>query len=57
MREAYKFGAAQKDVLIPLDWMENICPEKWELNGTEITFNWYPKDGINSFRPVNRRKQ
>lgn len=57
LREAYKFGAAQKDVLIPLDWMENICPEKWELNGTEITFNWYPKDGINSFRPVNRRKQ
>lgn len=55
LREACRYGSIQRDVLVPLDWMENICPERWELNGIEIAFNWYPNDGINSFRPTTRR--
>ncbi|MGN1452208.1 MAG: alpha-galactosidase [Eubacteriales bacterium] len=46
LREAFSSGAEQKDVLVPMDWMENICPEKWMLNGEEVRFDWYA-DGIN----------
>jgi alpha-galactosidase len=24
----------------PLDWMETTCPERWILNGEQVTFNW-----------------
>jgi hypothetical protein len=26
--------------------METTCPEKYLINGEEVTFNWYPKNGI-----------
>lgn len=42
---AFARSAEQKDELIPLDWMENTCPEQWLLNGEKITFNWYPQEG------------
>jgi len=38
---AFSRSAKQEDVLVPVDWMENLCPEKWLLNGEEISFNWY----------------
>lgn len=41
LREAYQINSRQNDSLIPLDWMENICPERWLLNGKEITFDWF----------------
>ena len=41
LREAYRRNAVQNDELIPLDWMENVCPERWSLNGEEITFDWF----------------
>lgn len=37
-------NSAQRDALIPLDWMENICPERWLLNGREVRFDWYADD-------------
>jgi len=40
LAEAFARSAKQTDELIPLDWMENTCPEKWLLNGEEIEFNW-----------------
>ncbi len=49
LKEAYRVNSIQKDVLIPLDWMENITPEKWLLNGEEKTFYWYDKTGIKAF--------
>lgn len=51
MKEAYARNSVQEDVMIPLDWMENVCPERWLLNGEEITFNWYPDEGVESFVP------
>ncbi|MBQ1223387.1 MAG: alpha-galactosidase, partial [Oscillospiraceae bacterium] len=41
LKEAFEVNSRQEDVLVPLDWMENICPEKWLLNGEEISFNWF----------------
>lgn len=49
LRQAYSINSIQKDVLIPLDWMENVIPEKWLLNGQEKHFNWYDKKGIKMF--------
>ena len=49
LKIAYKVNSVQEDELIPLDWMENICPEKWLLNGKPVTYNWYPKSGTESF--------
>ena len=40
LAEAFARSAVQRDELIPLDWMENTCPEKWMLNGEEIEINW-----------------
>lgn len=41
LRQAYHRGAKQTDVLIPLDWMENICPRRYLINGEEIRFDWF----------------
>ena len=49
LKTAYAINSVQKDVLEPVDWMENICPEIWRLNGEVVTFNWYPEDGVDSF--------
>ena len=49
LRISYKVNSIQEDELIPLDWMENVCPEKWLLNGKPITYDWYPKSGTESF--------
>ncbi len=46
LKEAFKIASVQKDEFIPLDWMETTCPERYLINGKEITFNWYPKNGI-----------
>ena len=40
LEAAFSRSAVQSDELVPLDWMENTCPERWLLNGEEIRFNW-----------------
>ena len=49
LKEAYRVNSIQQDVLVPLDWMENVTPEKWLLNGEEKQFNWYEQAGIQAF--------
>ena len=44
LRQAFARNALQRDTLIPLDWMENICPERWLLNGQEIAYDWFGDD-------------
>ena len=51
LKAAYARASLQKDTLIPLDWMENTCPEVWLLNGERIRFCWYPETGAESFNP------
>lgn len=45
LKEAYRVASYQADELIPLDWMETTTPERYLLNGKEVTFNWYTKQG------------
>ena len=51
LREAFVYASRQTDVLEPIDWMENSCPERWRLNGAEMRFNWYPPEGTENFKP------
>ena len=40
IRAGYAQNSVQADTAVPLDWMENVCPEKWLINGEEVTFDW-----------------
>ena len=51
LKAAYARSSVQEDILVPLDWMENTCPEVWLLNGKRIHFNWYLETGVESFIP------
>lgn len=48
LTKAYKINSIQNDILKPLDWMKNVAPDRWLLNGEEIKNNWYPESGIKS---------
>ncbi len=50
LKAAYARNSIQADVLEPLDWMENMCPNRWLLNGEEIEFHWYSPDGVENFK-------
>lgn len=45
LRAAYAAGSLQTAPAVPLDWMENICPERWLISGREKRFDWFD-DGI-----------
>ena len=41
MREFFRLASVQKSRAVPLDWLSNVCPENWELDGKTVRFNWY----------------
>ncbi len=46
MSQAYAYNSKQTDVLVPVDWTENVCPSEFLLNGEKITFDWFEKHGF-----------
>ena len=40
LREGFKYGSYQNDKLIPIDWMETKIPQRYLLNGEEVTFDF-----------------
>lgn len=54
LRTAFCVNAVQTDSLIPLDWMENVCPEHWLLNGEKISFDWYSDEINPGFSGITR---
>ena len=54
LTEAYRVASFQNDDFYPLDWMETTTPERYMLNGKEITFNWYTARGNESFADTIR---
>ena len=52
IREAFAYNSTQEDMLIPLSWMNDICPRKWLLNGEEVTFDWYTAEGFDALSPI-----
>ena len=51
VRDAYRINSVQENDLRPLDWMENVCPNRWLLDGEEIEFKWYDKNGPEYYNP------
>ncbi len=41
IREGFRVNSVQSDRAVPLDWMESVCPEKWLINGEEVSFRWF----------------
>ena len=33
-------NSVQKDIIVPLDWQENMNPEYWLINGEKVEFDW-----------------
>lgn len=52
IKEAFFYNSTQEDLLVPVDWVNDICPRKWMLNGEEITFDWYTEDGFDALNPI-----
>ncbi|MBP3375528.1 MAG: alpha-galactosidase [Clostridia bacterium] len=52
VKNALSRNSVQRDVLIPLDWMENTCPERWQLNGEEIYIDWFEDLTDNIIKPL-----
>ena len=40
VKEAFAKVAKPQPLAEPLDWMTNIQPKQWKLNGRKITFDW-----------------
>ena len=52
IKEAFAYNSTQDDLLVPLSWMNDICPRKWLLNGEEITFDWYTEEGFDALHAI-----
>lgn len=48
LKEAFAVASVQKDRLVPLNWTETVTPDRWLLNGEEISFDWVPNDGCHT---------
>lgn len=51
LKEAWRINSVQENDQIPLDWMENVFPEKWLIDGKETNYCWYDEEGVDSFTP------
>ncbi len=41
VKNAYKINETQKEIAKPLDWEYNLTPNRWLINGREVTYHWY----------------
>ncbi len=48
LRRAFAAASVQSDRMVPLNWTETNCPDRWLLNGTPISFHWIPDEGCDS---------
>jgi len=40
IRDAFTRASKVQPDAEPLDWMENLTPAKWKLNGQELDYKW-----------------
>jgi len=40
LREALAKASQPRELVEPLDWMQNTCPQRWKIKGKIRTFNW-----------------
>jgi len=49
LKAAFAAASQPQPLCEPIDWLENICPSHWILNGEETHFDWYGEEGIKPF--------
>ncbi len=52
LKQAFAISSVQNDRLTPINWTESNCPDRWLLNGEEVSFHWIPDDGCDSIKVV-----
>ena len=45
LRAALALAAVPQPLAEPLDWMQNVYPSRWKMNGTERHFDWIGENG------------
>jgi alpha-galactosidase len=40
LKEAFARAAKQSDTAVPLDYLSNVHPARWKINGKEVVFDW-----------------
>ncbi len=45
LRESYRINVTKDHSMRPVDWMENVCPSRWMIDGELKEFQWYPEQG------------
>ena len=48
LEEAFRLNSIQADQAEPLDWLDNVCPANWKINGKTEHFHWYDALGYNA---------
>lgn len=44
MREAFARASVNTEMLVPVDWVENVCPTTWKNSTGTFTYNWNQPD-------------
>ncbi len=47
LRAAFAIAARPLPTAEPLDWLTTNEPERWLLNGAQVTYDWFGSDGVN----------
>ena len=40
----FAVNSVQNDIIRPVDWIANTCPERWIINGKEESFDWFDSE-------------
>ena len=40
----FAVNSVQNDIIRPVDWTANTCPERWIINGKEESFDWFDSE-------------
>ncbi len=52
LAEMLATASCPREVARPLDFTQTTCPARWQIDGNEVTFNWFLDEGIDMSRPV-----
>ncbi|MGI5959342.1 MAG: alpha-galactosidase [Massiliimalia sp.] len=53
LNKAFAENAVQTHESEPLDWMDNMCPSRWKINGEVTKYHWYEKTGVSCMQPFD----
>jgi alpha-galactosidase len=49
IRQAFRMAAAPGKTGEPLDWLDNSEPQRWNLSGRKVSYEWFGREGVSPF--------